>query len=315
MLVHPSWLAKHETQFVMKLLRDQLGQYVYPVHRLDRPTSGVLLFALDSHSAHLLSQAFEQRQVKKVYWAVVRGWLTTGLDTTNDIFSGSIDDTKQITGRIDYPLSIIRDKIADKHSREDKPKQAAMTDWQLLATTEQAFQARTRYPTSRYSWVQLTPYHGRKHQLRRHMKHIFHPIVGDTSYGDHHQNRAIRQHVGVSRLMLHARQLTFPDLSQYSSTQTASQISGHIESDPTTPSVSHTGKQAALNAQANLTFQANPQDNSTLQFNLTLQANSNTQAIPNTQKTDAKLLANKQITVTAPVDAAWLALATQFGWS
>lgn len=316
MLVHPSWLAKHETQFVMKLLRDQLGQYVYPVHRLDRPTSGVLLFALDSNSAHLLSQAFEQRQVKKVYWAVVRGWLTTGLDTTNG-FNVSIDNTTQITGRIDYPLSVIRDKIADKHSREHKPKQAAITDWQLLATTEQAFQARARYSTSRYSWVQLSPHHGRKHQLRRHMKHIFHPIVGDTSYGDHHQNRAIRQHVGVSRLMLHARQLTFPDLSQYSSTQAASQMSDKIESDPTMPNVSHTGKQASLNAQANLTFQANPQESpqKNSQVNSNTKTSSNIQASPNTQATDAKLLTNKQITVTAPVDTQWLALAAKFGWS
>lgn len=194
MLVHRSPIDKHETQFVMQILRDQIGQYVYPVHRLDRPTSGVLLFALTSNNARFLSQQFEARQVKKAYLAVVRGWL----------------DSQNLThGKINYPLSFIKDKIADKYRRDDKPKQDAITKWQLIATTEQAFQAREKYATSRYSLIQLTPKTGRKHQLRRHMKHIFHPIIGDTSYGDHHQNRAIRQHVGINRLMLHAWQLEF----------------------------------------------------------------------------------------------------------
>ncbi len=212
MLVHRSWLAKHETQFVMQTLRDQIGQYVYPIHRLDRPTSGVLLFALDSDSAKVLSQAFENRQVRKTYWAVVRGYM------------GIINGEEADHGRIDYPLSVIRDKIADKHSLSnttEKADQQAISDWQVLATTEQPFQARSRFPTSRYSWIELTPHTGRKHQLRRHMKHIFHPIIGDTSYGDHHQNRAIRKHVGVSRLMLHARSLSFPNLQSETITVTA----------------------------------------------------------------------------------------------
>lgn len=201
MLVHRSWLATHETQFAMQTLRDQIGQHVFPVHRLDRPTSGVLLFALDSVAARTLSQQFEPNapenlKVQKTYWAVVRGWLATE------------------AGSIDYPLSVIKDKIADKHSSEHKEDQHAKTGWQMLANTEQPFQARSRYATSRYSWVALTPHTGRKHQLRRHMKHIFHPILGDTSYGDHHQNRAIRQHVGVSRLMLHARTLSFTNALQ-----------------------------------------------------------------------------------------------------
>ena len=75
MLVHRSWLDRHETRFVMQTLRDQIGQHVYPVHRLDRPTSGVLLFALGSESARALSQQFEQKSVQKNYWAVVRGHL------------------------------------------------------------------------------------------------------------------------------------------------------------------------------------------------------------------------------------------------
>ncbi len=194
MLVHRSWLDRHETVFAMQTLRDQIGRLVYPVHRLDRPTSGILLFALSSEAAREISMQFEQHQVIKRYWAVVRGHL-----------SGS--------GRIDYPLSVVLDKIADIHAGAEKEAQSAQTDWRSLGLTEQPFQSALRYPTSRYSWLELTPLSGRKHQLRRHMKHLFHPILGDTNYGDLRQNHAIRQHIGISRLMLHARSLQFNRLS------------------------------------------------------------------------------------------------------
>ncbi|MDO5074202.1 MAG: tRNA pseudouridine(65) synthase TruC [Neisseria animaloris] len=190
MLVHRSWLDSRETQFVMQTLRDQIGRHVYPVHRLDRPTSGVLLFALDSESAHGLTQQFAAKTVQKTYWAVVRGYLNGA-------------------GRIDYPLKEEADKIADLFADPDKPTQPAVTDYRCLAQTEQPFQSAARYPTSRYSWVELTPHTGRKHQLRRHMKHIFHPIVGDTTHGDTAQNRAVAANTGTTRLMLHARSLTF----------------------------------------------------------------------------------------------------------
>ena len=194
MLVHRSWLDRHETQFVMQTLRDQIGQHVYPVHRLDRPTSGALLLALSSEAARELSMQFEQQQIQKTYWAVVRGAL-----------EGS--------GRIEYPLKEVLDKIADIHVSPDKAAQTAITDWLSLGITEQPFQSTLRYSTSRYSWLQLTPHTGRKHQLRRHLKHIFHPIVGDTNYGDLRQNHAIAKYVGVKRLMLHARSLKFRALN------------------------------------------------------------------------------------------------------
>lgn len=190
MLVHRSWLDKHETTFVMQTLRDQLGQYVYPVHRLDRPTSGVLLFALNVDTARHLSLQFEHHQVKKVYWAVVRGYLMG-------------------EGCVDYPLKVRLDKIADKLSDTDKPDEAAMTNYRCLGITEQPFVSAGRYLTSRYSLMELRPITGRKHQLRRHMTHLFHPIVGDTTYGDTAQNRAVAHHTGVSRLLLHAQSLSF----------------------------------------------------------------------------------------------------------
>ncbi len=189
MLVHRSWLDTHETQFVMQTLRDQIGQHVFPIHRLDRPTSGVLLFALNSEIANLMCQQFEQKTVQKSYLAIVRGYL-------------------QGKGHIDYPLKIQLDKIADKFAQEDKAPQEAVTDYEGLNIVEMPY-AVGRYQTTRYSLVKLIPQTGRKHQLRRHMKHIFHPILGDTQYGDLHQNRALTEHSGCQRLFLHADTLIF----------------------------------------------------------------------------------------------------------
>lgn len=188
MLVHRSWLDKHETVFAMQTLRDQIGQHVYPIHRLDRPTSGVLLFALNSDMARLMSEQFEQHRLQKSYLAIVRGYLL-GED------------------RIDYPLKVKLDKIADKFTTE-KEAQSAITDYQSLATVELPYSV-GKFPTSRYSLVQLFPKTGRKHQLRRHMKHLFHPIIGDTNYGDLHQNRAFSAYTSCERLLLHANCLQF----------------------------------------------------------------------------------------------------------
>lgn len=188
MLVHRSWLDKHETQFVMQTLRDQIGQHVFPIHRLDRPTSGVLLFALNNEIAHQMCLQFSEHWVKKTYLALVRGYVLE-------------------KGCIDYALKPKWDKIADKFSCQEKEAQEAITYFEPLALREMPYGA-GRYQTSRYSLLKLTPKTGRKHQLRRHMKHIFHPILGDTQYGDLHQNRAFTEHLGVSRLMLHAEKLT-----------------------------------------------------------------------------------------------------------
>lgn len=193
MLVHRSWLDKHETVFAMQQLRDQIGQLVFPIHRLDRPTSGVLLFALNPHTARQLSEQFEQHTVRKCYLAVVRGYLLG-------------------EGRIDYPLKVQLDKIADKFSQEKAP-QPAITDYRSLATVEMPYPA-GKFSTARYSLVQLQPLTGRKHQLRRHLKHLFHPIIGDTNYGDLHQNRAFSQHTGCDRLFLHASSLQFTHPNQ-----------------------------------------------------------------------------------------------------
>lgn len=183
-LVHRSWLDKHETVVVMQTLRDQIGQHVYPIHRLDRPTSGVLIFALSSEIARLLSEQFASNKIEKTYHAIVRGYV----------------DGEAI---IDYPLVEELDKIADKFANKDKPAQDAITFYKGLSKIELPIEV-GKYKTARYSFVELKPQTGRKHQLRRHLKHIFHPIIGDSKHGDLHQNRAFSHYFAIKRLMLHA---------------------------------------------------------------------------------------------------------------
>ncbi|OXX35849.1 tRNA pseudouridine(65) synthase TruC [Vibrio sp. V09_P4A23P171] len=189
MLVHRSWLDKHETQFVMQTLRDQIGQHVFPLHRLDRPTSGVLVFALSSEVAAQMMPMFANHQMEKTYHAIVRGWIEQG-----DV--------------LDYPLKIELDKIADKFAKQDKEAQDAITAYQPLATVEVPYST-GRFPTSRYCLVEMKPQTGRKHQLRRHMHHLSHPIIGDTTHGDGKHNRLFRDHYDAQRLMLHASELRF----------------------------------------------------------------------------------------------------------
>lgn len=186
-LVHRSWLDRHETVFVMQTVRDQIGQHVFTAHRLDKPTSGVLLMGLSSEVGRLLSLQFEQHQMQKTYHAVARGWLES-------------------SGTLDYPLVEELDKIADKHVTEARTAQPAVTDYQLLATVEMPVGI-GRYPTSRYSLVEMALKTGRKHQLRRHMSHLRHPIIGDSAHGDLRQNRGAAEHFGANRLMLHASSL------------------------------------------------------------------------------------------------------------
>ena len=187
LLVHKSMIDKHEIYFAMKMLRDQLGQWVYPIHRLDKPTSGVLLFALDSQSAKLMSEQFKEHTIQKTYIAVVRGYI-------------------QESGHIDYALSVKFDKITDKLANKEKVAEKAITNYRKLGSVELDF-AVGKYEKSRYSLVELKPLTGRKHQLRRHMKHLSHHILGDTKYGRGEHNKFIRKEFGVNRLLLHANSL------------------------------------------------------------------------------------------------------------
>ena len=187
MLVHRSFLDKHETEFVMLRLRDQIGQHVFPLHRLDRPTSGVLLFGLSSEIARVMGA--QQHLWQKTYLAVVRGHLKEAL-------------------LLDYALKEQQDAIADKFARQDKAAQSAQTAIWPLQHIELPF-AVGRYATARYSLLALQPLTGRKHQLRRHCEHLFHPIIGDTTHGDGKHNQLFRQQLNCARLLLHAARLSF----------------------------------------------------------------------------------------------------------
>ncbi len=182
LLVHKSFIDKDEQYFAMQLLRDQIGKWVYPIHRLDKPTSGVLVFALSSEIAKMMATQFESHTIIKRYLTVVRGWTPK-------------------EGMIDHPLKEKLD-ITDKKANQNKPPQKALTYYKTLSTTELPF-AISRYDTVRYSLVELFPKTGRKHQLRRHMKHISHHILGDTKYGRGEHNKLIRKEFGVHRLLLH----------------------------------------------------------------------------------------------------------------
>ena len=189
LLVHRSWIDKDETRFAMQMVRDQIGQFVYPIHRLDKPTSGVLVFALSRDIARELSLQIQDNGFHKEYLSVVRGF-------TDEV------------GHIDYALKEVLDKMTDKKARKDKEAQEAVTDYEKLGQIELPFEV-GRYKTTRYSLLRLKPTTGRKHQLRRHMKHILHPIVGDTKYGRHEHNVFFREKFNCHRLLLHASRLSF----------------------------------------------------------------------------------------------------------
>ncbi len=189
LLVHRSRIDVHATQFAMQRLRDQIGQPVFPVHRIDRPTSGVLLFALDSETARELSRQFENRSVTKTYCAIVRGHPPT-------------------SGCWDEPLLEKHDRIVDKHADKSKAAQAAMTQFETVKHWTVPYSA-GKYATSRYSIINVQPLTGRKHQIRRHFNHMAYPIIGDTTYGDRRHNRLFRERFGIHRLLLVAKSLEF----------------------------------------------------------------------------------------------------------
>ncbi len=179
LLVHRSRISQ-DRAFALQTLRDQLGRHVYPVHRLDRATSGVLLFALSAEAARRLVAEFERQAVDKEYLAVVRGWV-------------------EERGLIDHP-------VADDEG--SGIAQAARTRYGCLARVELPF-AVDRYPTSRYSLVSASPETGRRQQIRKHFKHLSHPLIGDTTHGNGRHNRFFREEFGVRRLLLMAHRLTF----------------------------------------------------------------------------------------------------------
>jgi tRNA pseudouridine65 synthase len=211
-----------------------VGQYVYPVHRLDRPTSGVLLFALTKDVATKLNEAFANKSSQagltstsalsselreaaghkldqqdnieelstnqniegcdlamvKSYYALVRGHLAVPADL------------------IDHALKEKLDKLGDKNVSRDKPAQSAQSYYQVKQQASLPIKV-GKFDSVRYSLVEVRPITGRRHQIRRHLAHLRHPILGDINYGDNKQNPFFIEQFGFKRLMLHASSLEF----------------------------------------------------------------------------------------------------------
>lgn len=185
LMVHDSALARGETDFVADRLREQFGRPIFLVHRLDRATSGCLLLAFDRETASLLGKALMSRAFEKDYLAVCRGW------------------PAEAAFVVDHPLD----------GGPGKPqKKSAITRFERLATCELAMPsvaAGAEFPTSRYALLRAHPDTGRFRQIRRHLKHLSHHLIGDTSHGDGRHNRAFRA-LGIHRMLLHAERLRFP---------------------------------------------------------------------------------------------------------
>ncbi|HUH55276.1 MAG TPA: pseudouridine synthase [Rhodanobacter sp.] len=179
--VHRSKMVGNADTFLIDELREQIGDSVYLAHRLDRATSGVLLVARNKEIAAALGEQFMARTVHKQYLVVVRGWP----DPASDV--------------IDYPLP---------GSRETGPRREARTRYRQLATIEVPI-ALGRYPQQRYALLLAEPESGRFRQIRKHLAHIHHPVIGDCQHGRGDHNRLYKQYFGCHRMLLHAWRLDF----------------------------------------------------------------------------------------------------------
>lgn len=179
LLVHRTKIAEEKKEFALQLLRDQLNQHVFLVHRLDRPTSGILLFAKSSEAAKTVAHLFEKREVHKEYYAIVRGY-TKEQDT------------------IEHPLK------KDGYGEE----QEAITHYSKLDQIEIPI-AVSRYPTSRYSLLNVFPKTGRMHQIRRHLAKERHYLIGDKRHGDCKHNKMFEEELSSHKMLLHAHTLSF----------------------------------------------------------------------------------------------------------
>jgi tRNA pseudouridine65 synthase len=183
MHVHQPEMAKRRVPreiTILWTLRRQIDKFLYPVHRLDVATEGVLVMAFQSEVARSLQHEFQEGRVSKRYHAICRGWLSE-------------------EGRIEIPLE--RDSNGTLAN--------AATTYTRLAKVERPFPVGKRYPTARYSLVEARPETGRWHQIRRHFARLSHPIIGDREHGDSHHSRYFRETLGLPGLWLRAAELKF----------------------------------------------------------------------------------------------------------
>lgn len=179
LLTHKSKISSDRDSLVDRL-REQFNPAPSPVHRLDRPTSGVILCAYSRETARTLGTYFFEGKIHKKYIAIVRGYTES-------------------SGRIETPL---------KKDGEGE-LQPATTSYKTINSIEIDV-SNNKYKTTRYSLIEVSPETGRFHQIRRHMASIGHPILGDTSHGDLRHNRIFKNYFSIERLMLHSDYLRLP---------------------------------------------------------------------------------------------------------
>lgn len=180
--VHPPEISPYpvpRSKICIYVLKEHFGFPVFPVHRLDAPTSGVLLFANSRHATRELSALFRNQQIQKTYLAIARGWTES-------------------EGIINHPLEF-----------DDGSTLEAETHYKTLKQIELPYSVGKKYTTTRYSLVQVTPQTGRWHQIRRHFDRIAHPLIGDIDHGDTYHNRFFRDTLQLPGLFLLARELSF----------------------------------------------------------------------------------------------------------
>lgn len=177
LLVHRTKIANDVSVFALQLVRNKINKRVYPVHRIDRKTSGVLLFAKSKESLANLQSIFKDQKVEKTYLAIVRGFL-------------------EPEGNIDYPLM------------EGHKVRKAITSYRVKQEFELNIPS-GKFQSSRYSFIEIKPITGRFHQIRKHMAHIFHPIIGDRPHGCNKQNKLWKEKYEMTTMLLHATSLQF----------------------------------------------------------------------------------------------------------
>jgi tRNA pseudouridine65 synthase len=178
LLVHRTHISEEKEHFALQMLKEQLGIWLTPCHRLDRKTSGILLFAKNKEAGKLAMKMFENHEFEKEYITLVRGFIAD-------------------EGKIDKPLA-----------KENGTLQDAFTRFKRMQTFEIPIEV-SRYPTSRYSLVQVMPTTGRMHQIRRHMASLRHYVIGDKVHGERHHNKMFEEKFGLDTMLLHANLLRF----------------------------------------------------------------------------------------------------------
>ncbi len=171
-------MAKDANEFAFQLLRDQIDKHVFPIHRLDRKTGGVLLFGLNEEIHAKMQRLFANKQVTKKYLAIVRGFT-------------------EKAGSINHPIN-----------KDNGEMQEAITEYRTLDRSELDLPY-GKHETSRYSILEITPLTGRHHQIRKHLAHIHHPIIADRPHGCNKQNKLFKEKFGLMTMMLHASELRF----------------------------------------------------------------------------------------------------------